>query len=117
MRKTFRLIRIFGMAGFAGLLATSPLLPSNARAQEYEFNAFGPDRYPTPYRDFDDRFRRYDRHYPTPGDTASFLPPQVVVQLPASTWYYCESAKSYYPYVSECKEGWLSVPAIPPQTN
>ena len=21
------------------------------------------------------------------------------------TWYYCESAKAYYPYVGECKEG------------
>jgi hypothetical protein len=30
-------------------------------------------------------------------------------------WYYCESAKAYYPYVSECREGWRSVPAAPPQ--
>ena len=31
-----------------------------------------------------------------------------------ATWYYCDSAKSYYPYVSECKEGWRAVPATPP---
>jgi hypothetical protein len=35
-------------------------------------------------------------------------------QPAAGTWYYCESAKSYYPYVSSCAEGWRSVPASPP---
>ncbi len=33
----------------------------------------------------------------------------------SATWYYCESSKTYYPYVSECKEGWRAVPATPPQ--
>jgi len=32
----------------------------------------------------------------------------------SATWYYCESSKTYYPYVSECKEGWREVPATPP---
>ena len=31
-----------------------------------------------------------------------------------ATWYYCDSSKAYYPYVSECKEGWREVPATPP---
>ena len=35
-------------------------------------------------------------------------------QAGAGTWYFCESAKGYYPYVSECKEGWKTVPAAPP---
>jgi hypothetical protein len=35
-------------------------------------------------------------------------------QTAPGTWYYCESAKSYYPYVSTCNEGWRSVPASPP---
>jgi hypothetical protein len=35
-------------------------------------------------------------------------------QAAAGTWYYCESSKSYYPYVSSCSEGWRSVPASPP---
>lgn len=30
------------------------------------------------------------------------------------TWYYCESAGDYYPYVTECAEGWQPVPAVPP---
>ena len=33
----------------------------------------------------------------------------------ASNWYYCESAKAYYPYVVQCKEGWKQVPASPPR--
>ena len=32
-------------------------------------------------------------------------------------WYYCESSKTYYPYVSECPEGWRQVPANPSPTG
>ena len=33
-----------------------------------------------------------------------------------ATWYYCDSARAYYPYVSTCSEGWRAVPAsAPPQ--
>jgi hypothetical protein len=35
-------------------------------------------------------------------------------QPAAANWYYCESSKTYYPYVSECREGWRQVPATPP---
>jgi hypothetical protein len=50
-------------------------------------------------------------------------PPDQAPQPPAAgappaaasgTWYYCESAKGYYPYVNQCPEGWKSVPATPP---
>ena len=35
---------------------------------------------------------------------------------PASgNWYYCESSKTFYPYVSTCPEGWKQVPATPPR--
>ena len=33
------------------------------------------------------------------------------------TWYYCESAKAYYPYVAECNEGWRPVAATPPASR
>ena len=33
---------------------------------------------------------------------------------PTNVWYYCESAKGYYPYTPSCAEGWKTVPAIPP---
>jgi hypothetical protein len=29
------------------------------------------------------------------------------------TWYYCEKAKAYYPYVKTCPAGWREVPAQP----
>ena len=29
-------------------------------------------------------------------------------------WYYCDSARAYYPYVAACGEGWRTVPAAPP---
>jgi FKBP-type peptidyl-prolyl cis-trans isomerase FkpA len=32
----------------------------------------------------------------------------------ASSWYYCSDAKAYYPYVRECRSGWLRVA---PQTT
>jgi hypothetical protein len=40
--------------------------------------------------------------------------PPAPVQQPVQTWYYCESAKNYYPYVPSCPEGWKPVPAQPP---
>jgi Family of unknown function (DUF6515) len=46
-------------------------------------------------------------------------PPQAPAAAPvaaaaaAGTWYFCDSSKTYYPYVTECKEGWRSVPATP----
>ena len=33
------------------------------------------------------------------------------------TWYYCESSKAYYPYVSDCQDGWKPVPATPPSAR
>ena len=32
---------------------------------------------------------------------------------PAQYWYFCESAKTYYPYVATCPGGWKQVPAVP----
>lgn len=40
-------------------------------------------------------------------------PPSTTVPANAN-WYYCASAKTYSPYVSQCPEGWQVVPAIPP---
>jgi hypothetical protein len=39
--------------------------------------------------------------------------PQPPPQAAAQTWSYCESSKTYYPYVQICPEGWKSVPAQP----
>jgi len=35
----------------------------------------------------------------------------------AGMWYYCDSAKAYYPYVKQCADAWRPVPATPPPSN
>lgn len=52
-------------------------------------------------------------------------PPRVVV-VPAPSvgsseppaagvfYYYCDSARAYYPYVAQCPEGWRVLPTTPP---
>jgi len=43
-------------------------------------------------------------------------PPSQPAQTPAQaagTWYYCDSAKSYYPYIATCPGGWRAVAATP----
>jgi len=42
-------------------------------------------------------------------------PPAAGAPSAPGNWYYCDSSKAYYPYVSQCKEGWRSVPATPPK--
>jgi len=55
-------------------------------------------------------------YYPPP---YYYPPPQVVVQPapvivgeqpPQSYWYYCPSAKAYYPTAPACPEAWIKVP-------
>jgi len=42
------------------------------------------------------------------------LPVPAVPPPPTPTnWYYCESAKGYYPYVATCPEGWRAVMPTP----
>lgn len=63
--------------------------------------------------------------YPYSSSTVIVEPPPTLVvppgaadvpQNPPATanWYYCESAKAYYPYVRQCAEAWRVVPAVPP---
>lgn len=40
--------------------------------------------------------------------------PQPAAPAAAQSWYYCEAAKGYYPYVPSCPGGWKTVPAAPP---
>jgi hypothetical protein len=52
-----------------------------------------------------------------PGIPAPGVQPQAPgapAQAAPGTWYYCDSAKGYYPYVATCNEAWRPVPAIPP---
>jgi hypothetical protein len=40
-------------------------------------------------------------------------PAAPVAPAPPSYWYYCPSAKGYYPNVSTCPEAWIKVPPRP----
>lgn len=57
--------------------------------------------------------------YPYPPVVVQPAPVEPVIiqpapQTTAQNWYYCDSAKAYYPYVQACTEGWRAVPATPP---
>lgn len=46
-------------------------------------------------------------------------PPQITYIAPERPrpyyWYYCESSKTYYPYVKKCPGGWIKVVPHPPR--
>src|SRR5262245_6329421 len=47
-------------------------------------------------------------------------PTQYIERIdPAETgsWYYCEEARGYYPYVKDCAAGWTRVAPTPAATN
>lgn len=54
---------------------------------------------------------------PQPAYVPQSPPPrQAAPMMQASdnnSWYYCSSAKGYYPYVKQCPEPWQRVPASP----
>jgi hypothetical protein len=65
-------------------------------------------------------------YYPPPPVVAMPAAPQQYVERgqsaagpgqPSGSWYYCDGARAYYPYVKECPGGWREVPAQPPPTN
>jgi hypothetical protein len=60
--------------------------------------------------------------YPYPQVVVQPAPVEPVIVQPApqttaQNWYYCDSAKAYYPYVQACAEGWRAVPATPPASG
>jgi hypothetical protein len=58
--------------------------------------------------------------YPNP-----YLPPPIELVTPQAGapppptqyWYFCEAAKSYYPYVTTCPSGWKQAPAVLPDAT
>ena len=80
---------------------------------------FGPWWYPGPY------YYPYPAYaYPYPGYAypAYTAPaPEAYVEreaapappAPEASWYYCPSARQYYPSAPSCPEAWVKVPARP----
>ena len=50
---------------------------------------------------------------PAPVYIQSAPPPPPVVMTNQMVVYYCESLKSYYPYIHSCPEGWKLIPTSP----
>ncbi|MEI7431423.1 MAG: hypothetical protein WCL27_13295 [Betaproteobacteria bacterium] len=42
------------------------------------------------------------------------FPPSPGTKPSGGTWYFCNSANTYYPYLSTCPEGWQTIPAVDP---
>jgi hypothetical protein len=112
MRKTLSIL----LLAVAVLAVT--VTPGHAGWRGGVFVGVGPYWGPYPYY-----------YYPPPPAHYIYRPPTVVVEQPpvyverppveqqpvapaASTayWYYCESARGYYPSVPSCAEEWVKVP-------
>jgi hypothetical protein len=59
----------------------------------------------------------YPYPYPYPYDSSLAAATVYNLPPPAPTWYYCDGAGAYYPYVATCPGGWREVPATPNETN
>lgn len=73
----------------------------------------GPGYYPYPYA-----YPYYGPSYYAPPVVVVPSQPQQYVEQPqpganSDTWYYCDKAGAYYPYVKTCPAGWREVPAQP----
>lgn len=74
----------------------------------YGYPYYYPYRYPYA---FGYGYPYYPPYYP---ETAPAVQPVQPLQPQQQFWYYCESAKTYYPYVPSCREAWRVVPITPP---
>jgi len=72
----------------------------------YAFNPYYPYYPPYGYP-----YSPYYGGYPYPPAESNL--PLSNMPPPPQYWYYCESAKGYYPHVAACPEGWRPVPAEP----
>jgi hypothetical protein len=50
-----------------------------------------------------------------PSEPSVYVERDSVAPAAQQWWYWCPSAKGYYPYVSTCPEGWQRVAPQPPQ--
>jgi hypothetical protein len=86
-----------------------PCTPADVPTKEPSTNIFSPDY----------TYDRIDASRCAP-QAAATVPPALVtpsgqVQQPG-TYYFCRSAKAYYPQVAQCAEGWQQVAPKPPGT-
>ena len=58
--------------------------------------------------------QRYARMYVAPL-AGEYVEKAEDARSPHDYWYYCPSLATYYPYVSECTEGWQTMEPLFPQ--
>lgn len=90
------------LAAVAGITAGDAAAHgSRARVGVHVGTVWGPWMYPPPW------------YYPPPVVVVPAEPPPVYIEQrtppDSAFWHYCRSAGAYYPYVGECREGWLKV--------
>ncbi len=90
----------YGYYGYYGYPAY-PVYPAYSYAYPY------PYQYSYPYA-----VASAPVPYPAPAPAPPPAAPRYA--QPAANWYYCDSARGYYPYVAQCAEGWRTVPSVPP---
>jgi hypothetical protein len=95
------------LAFLVGTLLTASAWAGHRHHSHFGFYVGVPWGYPAPY-------------YYEPAPRIIVLPPSpppvYIEQTPApatSSWYYCDAARAYYPYVRECPGGWIPVSPSP----
>ena len=71
-------------------------------AYDYPYGAYAEPYAPQPY---------VPQSYAPLPEARQYAPGRATV--PVGNWYYCDSARGYYPYVAHCPEAWRPVPAVP----
>lgn len=113
------------MAALAGLALLAASAPASAHSY-YRGHYYGGPRvtfgfYGSPYW-WGPGYWGSPYYYPPPAVVVPSEPRVYVERDPAPAapsgeqwWYWCQSTKGYYPYVSTCPEGWQRVAPQPPQ--
>jgi hypothetical protein len=108
---------VLGAALLAGLTAAAVMTPSQADARPLGPHGHWVDGW---YGPFGWRWAgpRPWYWYPSPVYYGYYTPvPRYAGHprpAPRPIWYYCDSTRSYYPYVRSCAAGWRTVAAYPP---
>jgi len=69
--------------------------------------------YPYYYPYYDPYY--YEGHGEPPVPPQGLTPPAESEQQQPSFWHFCQDPEGYYPYVKDCRVGWLTV--VPSQPN
>lgn len=131
MKLSFKAIGGLALVLFATLASSSAMAQHRGHGHggnvrfgiSFAVPVFPVTHYPLHYYPYPGYFQPLPLYrYPAP--VVVTAPPPVYVErdpsltppaaAPAQAdWYYCATAKAYYPYVAECPAGWQRVPAQP----